>query len=228
MENLNKQQGEKKRKMETKTDSRSHAHQTPIKKEERAETKAEENVEETKTEADKEETKTEAGKEETKTGQKPEEKKKAEQKKVKKELAFIKMSGLPISTKHSIALCRFIKGKTIERALEEMEKVAGGKLAVRMKGEIPHRHGIGMMSGRYPINAAKIFVKVLKSLEGNASVSGINEPVITLASASWGSRPMKRGGMKFKRTYLYIEAREGRGKNINKKDLENKGENKKE
>ena len=37
-----------------------------------------------------------------------------------------------------------------------------------MKGEIPHRKGKGMMSGRYPLNAVKDFIMLLKSLKANA------------------------------------------------------------
>ncbi len=236
MENLNKQGGEKQRKTGAKIDS--SAHQAPEKKKEemheREEIKADirdnvkvEEKKDTTGEA-KTESKPEEKKEEKTTEAKDNvraEAKKAEQKpRVKKEMAFIKMSGLPISTKHSIALCRFIKGRPIGTALDELGRVARGKLAVPMRGEIPHRHGRGMMSGRYPINASKVFIKVLKSLEGNSSVNGIENPVITLASASWGSRPQKRGGMKFKRTHLYIEARE----RVNKKESKTKEEKSKE
>lgn len=188
MEDLKKQSGEKQRKMETKIDNQ--AHKAPVKEEKISETKKEEKIEERVTEEKKTEVK------------KPV---------VKKEMAFVRMSGLGISTKQTREICRFLMGKTPEKAIEEMTKVTKMKMAVPMRGEIPHRKG-KMMSGRYPINTSKVMVNVLKSLAGNASVNGLNNPVITLASASWGSRPQRRGGRKFKRTNLYMEVREAKEK----------------
>lgn len=212
MEDLKKQSGEKQRKMETKVDSKAHVAPTTKQEEEHTHEEhehvhAHEHVHEHKEE-----------KAEVKT-----EEKKPEKKKVKKEMAYIKMSGLAISTKQSRDICRFIKGKEVETAIKELERVVKMKKAIPMRGEIPHRKGKGMMSGRYPKTSAAVFIKVLKSLAGNANVNGIDEPVITMASASWGARPMKRGGMKFKRTHLYIEAREKMDKK-EEKSRENKSD----
>jgi ribosomal protein L22 len=210
MENLNKQGGEKTRKMETKTDSKAHA---PTVKTAKAEEKP----------AHTEHAHDHAGHEHSHEGHdhaahehKPAEGSATETKKPvqvkpvkKKEMACIRMNGIPASTKQSRDLCRFIKGKTVQKALEEMERVARGKMAVKMRGEIPHRKG-PMMAGRFPMNSGAVFVKVLKSLAGNAAVAGIANPEVTIASASWASRPQRKGGRKFKRTHLYIEVREAR------------------
>ena len=114
-------------------------------------------------------------KEEKKADAKAEPKKKPEVKKEeekpKKTEAIAKGSNLPISTKHSIAICRFIRGKDIDKSLEQLEQVINKKRAIPMKGEIPHRKG--MESGRYPIKATKVFVKLLKSLAANSSVNGL-------------------------------------------------------
>ena len=233
MENLNKQGGEKQRKMESKMDS--HAHAPTTNKEKIKEKVEEQIVKEMAKEVKKEEMaidikeseKAEAKNEETKTEKKTETKKPV----VKKEMAFIKMGSLPVSTKQSREISRFLIGKTPEQAIKEMQMVVKGKMAVPMRGEIPHRKG-PMMSGRYPINTAKEFINVLKSLQGNANVNGINNPVITIASASWASRPQRKGGMRFKRTHLYMEVREAKEKytNSKKQQMENKkhSENKKE
>lgn len=151
---------------------------------------------------------------EIKTEAKPEEKaeeKKAEtkvQEKPKKTEAVVNAYDVPISTKHSAAICRFIRGKKIEDAVSDLEAVLNLKKAVPMRGEIPHRRGKGMMSGRFPIKAAKNFIKLLKSLSANSDNLGIDEPVIAEAVANIGARPYGRfGAVRKKRTHIKIVAR---------------------
>lgn len=137
-------------------------------------------------------------------------KKKDEKPKVKKEEAVARGSSLHMSKKHAMALSRFVKFKDIDTALSHLDKVMKMKMAVPMKGEIPHRKG-NMMSGRYPIKAAGQFVNVLKALKGNALVNGLEleKAKIYFASASWAARPMRRGGrQQSKRTNLTIKCKE--------------------
>lgn len=139
------------------------------------------------------------------------EKVKAEKKpkKVKKELAVTRSNGLMISLKHSMAIGKFIKGKRIDTAMEELRSVIALKRAVPFKGEIPHRKG-AMMSGRYPVNASKAFITVLKSLRGNVLENGmaLEKTRITVCHPSFAARPMRKGGMHGKRINLVLEARE--------------------
>lgn len=153
--------------------------------------------------------KKEEAKEEKKEEKAEEKKKKTEKKEiVKKEKAIFRGNDLPISKKHSMAICDFIRYKSPEKMIPELEKVTRLEKAIPMKGEIPHRKG-DMMSGRYPVNACKVFIKLLKTLAANASVNGIENPIISLAVANDASRPFKRGGSaRFKRTNVYLEARE--------------------
>ena len=139
----------------------------------------------------------------------------------KKDEAVARGVSLPISKKHSMAICRFIKGKTIDEAIADLERVAILKKVVPFKGEIPHRHG-NIMSGRYPVNASKAFISVLKGLRGNVAVNGmaVDKAKIYFGSASWASRPNKAGGARFKRTHIVLKAREQEvkaGKQGNKK-----------
>src|SRR3989344_6408057 len=65
---------------------------------------------------------------ESETKEKPEEKPAAKKKKeekqiVKKEEAIASGASLPISKKHSMYICRFIKGKSIDRSPSELEEV---------------------------------------------------------------------------------------------------------
>ncbi len=118
----------------------------------------------------------------------------------------INANNLRISTKHSVAICRFIKNKKIQEAISELGLVAKLKKPVPMKGEIPHRKG-KIMSGRFPKKAAENFIKVLKNALATSSSEGIENPVVLEASANIGSRPYGRfGRTRKKRTHLKIIA----------------------
>jgi ribosomal protein L22 len=135
--------------------------------------------------------------------------KKEENKIPKKKIAVANGRNLSISKKHAMAICNMIRGKNIQTAIMDLELVLKYKKAVPMKGEIPHRKGKGMMSGRYPINASKTMIILLKSLEGNARVLEINDPKITLAKADKAARPYRRfGSRRFKRTNVLLQAKE--------------------
>ena len=130
--------------------------------------------------------------------------------KVKKELAIARGPSLHMSKRHGMYICAFIKGKTIDAAIADLEQVRLFKKIVPFKGEIPHRKGKGMMSGRYPVTAAGLIIPMLKTLKGNVAVNGldITKTRITTASANWASRPQRRGGQRAKRTYIILEAKE--------------------
>ena len=154
-------------------------------------------------------------KEEVKTEAKPEEKKKPEVKHVKKDEAVVNARSLPISTKTSADVCRFIRGKRIGDALEYLELVMVGKKALPMKGEYAHRKG-KIMSGGFPFEASKHFIVLLKSLAANAGANGIDDPVIVEAIPNMASRPFGRfGRFQKKRTHVRLVAREK--KKLNKK-----------
>ncbi|MEM4259469.1 MAG: uL22 family ribosomal protein [Candidatus Pacearchaeota archaeon] len=152
--------------------------------------------------------------EQEKKEQKPEskiEEKKEEKpttKLVKKTEAIARGNNFHASMKQCKYICRFIKNKLIDNAIAELEDVIKLKRAIPFKGEIPHRKG--MMSGRYPINASKLFIQLLKTLRGNSLVNqmDLDKTRIYFASATWASRPSKRGGSRFKRTNVILKAKE--------------------
>lgn len=150
----------------------------------------------------------------------PAKEKKVESKieKPKKGEAVAKSLSIPVSKKHSMFIGRFIKGKNIDLAISQLEEVIILKRAIPYTGEIPHRKG-KMMSGRYPVNASKAFIYLLKALKGNAAANGLDleKTVISSCSASWASRPSKRGGSAAKRTNVILTAKE-----VNKKPKEKK------
>ena len=151
----------------------------------------------------------------TKEGQeeKIEETKKHEKKhleeKPKKTMTVVNFYNVPVSTKQAIAICNFIKNKKIQDAIKDLEDVARLKKVIPMTGEVGHRKGRGIMSGRFPQKAAKNFIKLLKSLSANATYSGLENPVITEAIPNIGSRPYgKFGRVRRKRSHIKITARD--------------------
>jgi large subunit ribosomal protein L22 len=167
--------------------------------------------EEVKTEAKAE---TEKKEEETKV----EEPKKEQTKVEKKDEANSRGVNLRASKKSCMYICKFIKNKPIDLAISDLQDVINMKRAVPFKGEIPHRKGKGMMSGRYPVKAAGQFIKLLKSLKGNVLVNGmdLDKTRIKEASADWAARPLRKGGRQFKRTHVLVKAGEF-GKNKEEK-----------
>jgi ribosomal protein L22 len=129
--------------------------------------------------------------------------------KIKKNEAVVNGISLPISTKDSVAICKFIKRKTIEKAIADLEEVLKFKKAIPMKGEIPHRKGKGIMAGRYPVKPVKHFIIMLKTLQANANINGIEEGIIAEAVPNRASRPYGRfGSIKRKRTHVKIKVME--------------------
>ena len=151
------------------------------------------------------------GDEKTSDAGKTEDKKSVQSAKPKvreKTFAITNARSVPVSTKYSMAICRFIKGKKIDDAINDLEKVIRKKIPVKMKGEIPHRKG-KMMSGRFPIAASKHFIKILKGLKGNSAVNKIENAVVSEAVANKAQTPLGRfGSVQRKRTHIKIVARE--------------------
>ncbi len=145
-----------------------------------------------------------------------EKEKTSEKKEVKKEIPKIKRTevsakgiNLPISTKDAKFVCKFILRKNLGDAIRDLQKVVVGKKAVPMRGEIPHRKGKGIDSGRFPKKAAENFIIVLRSLAANANQSNIDEPVIIKAGANLASRPYGRfGRTQKKRTHIEVIVKE--------------------
>jgi ribosomal protein L22 len=133
--------------------------------------------------------------------------KKKQVQKVKRDEATVYGTSLPISTKDSVAICKFIKRKSIPKALADLEEVEKLKKAIPMTGEIPHRKGKGMMSGRYMTKPVGYFIRMIKGLMANANMNGMDEPIIVEAVPNRASRPYGRfGRVKRKRTHIFIKA----------------------
>lgn len=121
---------------------------------------------------------------------------------------------LSISTKQSIEIANFIRGKNIEKAKNELKKVIEKKLAIpfkRYNRDMGHKKG-NIAAGRYPKNAAKEFLNLLNGLEANAQNKGLSTNlIIKTIIPNKASRPWhygRRRRIKMKRTHIEIIAEE--------------------
>jgi ribosomal protein L22 len=73
--------------------------------------------------------------------------------------AKAKIIGAKISMKHSLVLCKHLRGMSLKKATQFLEDL------IAMKKNI---------DGKYYTNASKKFLELLKSVEANAKVKGLN------------------------------------------------------
>ncbi len=132
---------------------------------------------------------------------------KKKEEKIIKEKAIANAYSLRISPKQSKYVCRMIRRKTPERAMELLENVVKGKQPVKMTGlEVGHQKGKGIAGARFPKNAAQGILEIVKQLLANSITNGIEDPIITIAMPNKASLPTRSGGRKGKRTHLHLEA----------------------
>ena len=95
-------------------------------------------------------------------------------------------SELHISPKKSREICCKIKGMKVTEARKFLEDVIALKQAVPFKR---HHDGAGhrkgkMAAGRYPVNASKEILKVLKNAESNAEYKGLEPANMFISHAA--------------------------------------------
>jgi len=144
--------------------------------------------------------------EETKKTEKQKDSKNAN-KGVKREFALVNGIDIGMSPKESGHICDMIRGKNVDEAIKMIEEVIDFKRPVKMTSrEYPHQHGKGIGGACYPIEAAKHFLRLLKSLKANALHHELElEKVVIAGKADKASRPFRRGGSRFKRTHVMLK-----------------------
>ncbi len=93
----------------------------------------------------------------------------------------------PISHKHAREIAVQIKGMSIEKARDYLQRVLHKESAVpfrRYKEQVGHRSDPGVMSGRYPEKAATEFIKLLDNLESNAEYKGMDLDRLKIVNAT--------------------------------------------
>lgn len=118
--------------------------------------------------------------------------------------------GLPISVKHSVNVCTYIRSKPLARAKRELQMTADLKRPLpfgRYNWDLAHR--AGMAAGSFPSKACKFIAQVLASAEANAVQKGLNPASLVVAHicAHKGARNMHGGrhrGRVAKNTHIEI------------------------
>ncbi len=90
----------------------------------------------------------------------------------------------PMSFKEAYEICKILRGMKLTEAEELLERVIELKEPIpytRYKLSIAHKKGLsdkwrnwGSPIGRYPVKVAKNILKLLKNVENNASVKGLD------------------------------------------------------
>ena len=128
--------------------------------------------------------------------------------KVKKDYALVNGKDLPLSTKEGLHICDMIRYKNIDTAIKMVENVIVKKQVVEMRNrEVGHKHGKGIMGARYPINASKEIVRLLKNLRATAVYNELDleKVVLVFCMTNKASRPYKRGGTRMKRSHVTLK-----------------------
>ncbi len=80
-----------------------------------------------------------------------------------------------ISLKDAVNIAHHLRNKKLSDAKEILEKVMAKTYAIpyfRYMDSVSHRKGMG--PGRYPVKAAKAFMKLLENVEGNAEFQSMD------------------------------------------------------
>lgn len=126
----------------------------------------------------------------------------------------------PISPKKVVNLARILRGMKLSDAKEFLERVAAGKEPVplfRHRRKQAHHRGVAerykIPMARYPVKAAKILLKLLKNVENNAEVKGLDIERVRITHIAvhkgrvlkrWMPRAFGRSTPRFKH-YSHIE-----------------------
>ncbi len=90
-----------------------------------------------------------------------------------------------MSHKHSIEVARELKGKTVAEAIEYLEAVMDGEVAVpfrRFNSGTGHRANLqGWDAGRYPSKASEAFLELLDNAINNADNQGFDGEAMVIA-----------------------------------------------
>jgi large subunit ribosomal protein L22 len=95
---------------------------------------------------------------------------------------------LKISPKHSVEICRAIRGMDVQKAKDYLKEVIEMKKAIPFKRhnkKVGHRKGLkNWPSGRYPIKAAKEILKIIENAEANAEYKGLESENLKIIHSS--------------------------------------------
>lgn len=147
------------------------------------------------------------------------------------EIRFAKARALnlPISTRHCVEICRFLRYKDTSLAKKILQDV------IALRRPVPYNrfiqdtgHKAGMSAGRFPQKAANEVLSLIKSVEANAQNKGLDVSTLKIIKivANKASIPLTGGRLRgaTKRTHLEVEVKERFGKKQSAKDVKSKDE----
>lgn len=125
--------------------------------------------------------------------------------------ATASMSNLPISTRQSVEICSAVRGKSLRKAKEFLQRVLNMEEAVpyrRFKMNVAHKPG-HIAAGRYPQKSTKAMLALLASVESNAEDKGLDKDKLYIQTimankASRGFRAGRIRGIKARNTHMKI------------------------
>jgi large subunit ribosomal protein L22 len=138
-----------------------------------------------------------------------------------------------ISSKQSIEISNYLRHRKLVQAKRLLEEVIEKKRPIpfrRFTNALGHKPG-KLTSGRYPIKASRVFLKLLEAVEANAQTKGLNsnELEIIHICAHKAHNPVHYGrhhGREFKRTHIEVVVQETTKKKEKKEKKEEKTEKK--
>ena len=121
---------------------------------------------------------------------------------------------LPISFKHGVAICNYVRGRNVSKAKTMLDSVMKLKNAVpytRYNNEMAHNKNVG--SGRFPIKTCAYIKEIIESAEANAQLKGLSSAnlIIKHIAAQNGGKVFHQGrnGRKGKRAHIEVVLVEG-------------------
>ncbi|MBI2146004.1 50S ribosomal protein L22 [Candidatus Woesearchaeota archaeon] len=132
-------------------------------------------------------------------------------------VAVARALNVPVSSKQGIELSNYLRYHSTARAKIMLEEVIALRRAVpyrRFTKDLGHKPGIG--AGRFPQKAAGFMLRLVKAVEANAQVKGLNSSSlkITKLVVNKASTPFSGGRLRHrhKRSHIEIEVQEGSAK----------------
>jgi large subunit ribosomal protein L22 len=101
-----------------------------------------------------------------------------------------------VSPKEARELAVYLKGMTMDRARQALEEVISMKRLIpfrRYNLKMAHHSVEGFRTGKYPVKAAKLFLKLLDNIESVADYKGLDPSKMVLVHvAAYPGRKLKR------------------------------------
>jgi len=121
---------------------------------------------------------------------------------------------VPISWKHGVEISNTLRFRSVEYATKFLEDVAALRRPVSFtRYTLDVGHKAGMSAGRYPQKAAQEFLRLVKAVEANAQMKGLNTASLKITKLITNRAPKApSAGRKrhtAKRSHIEIEVREG-------------------